>query len=180
MIIDSIHISARHVYFGHHGREAGSEPTVAVQEVEAVEGFGLRGDRFFGHGAGYKGQVTLHSSEVVSALRGQFGLPGLTGAELRRNVLVSGVDLSGLIGRRFWVQGVRLEGTEECRPCPWMDRAVAPGAEAWLRGRGGLRCRILSTGVLRVGEAGLRVEEGGAGSGVSAPRAFRAPPLAGG
>jgi MOSC domain-containing protein YiiM len=54
-----------------------------------------------------------------------------------------------LIGRRFSIQGVLFEATEECRPCHWMDNAVAPGAEEWLKGRGGLRCRVLSDGVLR-------------------------------
>ena len=56
---------------------------------------------------------------------------------------------NALIGQEFFVQDVRLVGVEECRPCYWMDRALAAGAESWLRGRGGLRCRILSGGWLR-------------------------------
>jgi MOSC domain-containing protein YiiM len=39
----------------------------------------------------------------------------------------------------------------ECKPCYWMDEAIAPGAEALLQGRGGLRARILTSGTLRVG-----------------------------
>jgi len=65
---------------------------------------------------------------------------------VRRNVLTRGVDLPALIGREFELQGVRFVGTEECRPCYWMDHAIAPGAEAWLRGRGGLRARVVSDG----------------------------------
>src|SRR5262249_43663907 len=49
----------------------------------------------------------------------------------------------------FELQGVRLFGTEECRPCYWMDRAFAPGAQEFLRGRGGLRAKILTSGRLR-------------------------------
>jgi MOSC domain-containing protein YiiM len=51
------------------------------------------------------------------------------------------------------LQGVRFAGVEECRPCYWMDQAVGPGADAWLRGRGGLRARIVSDGPLRLGQA---------------------------
>jgi MOSC domain-containing protein YiiM len=66
------------------------------------------------------------------------------------------VDLNTLIGVEFEVQGVRFLGSAECSPCYWMDRAFAPGAEAALKGRGGLRAKILSDGVLRV-EAGIGV-----------------------
>jgi MOSC domain-containing protein YiiM len=69
------------------------------------------------------------------------------------------VDLDALIGRRFAIQGVRFEGVEECRPCYWMDRAIGAGAEAFLKGRGGLRVRILTGGFLRAGQgAELRLE----------------------
>jgi MOSC domain-containing protein YiiM len=59
------------------------------------------------------------------------------------------VDLNTLIGREFEIQGVRFYGTDECRPCYWMDRAIAPGAEDFLKGRGGLRAQILSDSTLR-------------------------------
>jgi ferredoxin len=68
---------------------------------------------------------------------------------LRRNLVVSGTDLNTLIGVEFELQTVVLRGVEECRPCYWMDRALGPGAERWLRGRGGLRCQVLTSGWLR-------------------------------
>jgi MOSC domain-containing protein YiiM len=58
------------------------------------------------------------------------------------------VDLNELIGQDFEIQGVHFHGTEECRPCYWMDRAIAPGAEEFLKGRGGLRAKILTDGQL--------------------------------
>jgi MOSC domain-containing protein YiiM len=64
-------------------------------------------------------------------------------------VITRGVDLNELIGQDFEVQGVRFLGTEECRPCYWMDSAFAPGAHEFLKGRGGLRARILNDGLLR-------------------------------
>jgi len=54
-----------------------------------------------------------------------------------------------LIGQEFEVQGGRFLGTEECRPCYWMDGAFAPDAHELLKGRGGLRARILRDGSLR-------------------------------
>jgi MOSC domain-containing protein YiiM len=77
------------------------------------------------------------------------GVYGCSPAAARRNVITRGVDLNDLIGKEFDVQGVRLLGMEECRPCYWMDRAFAPGAEKFLKGRGGLRVKILTDGVLR-------------------------------
>ena len=109
----------------------------------------LRGDRFFDHQTDYKGQVTLFSAEVFAGLCTALARPHASPAALRRNLLVSGADLNEFIGQEFELQGVRLLGTEECRPCYWMDEALAPGAEAWLKGRGGLRCRILSDGWLK-------------------------------
>ncbi|HYY13976.1 MAG TPA: hypothetical protein VE758_06040, partial [Chthoniobacterales bacterium] len=80
---------------------------------------------------------------------GAFQLQGCSPSLVRRNVIVRGVDLNGLIGENFEVQGVRFHGTGECRPCYWMNRAIASGAEEFLRGRGGLRATILSDGILR-------------------------------
>jgi MOSC domain-containing protein YiiM len=80
-----------------------------------------------------------------------------TPAATRRNVITEGVDLNTLIGQEFEVQGVQFAGTEECRPCYWMNRAFGnEETEAWLRGNGGLRARILTDGFLRrdnVGQA---------------------------
>jgi MOSC domain-containing protein YiiM len=147
--IRAIYISPGHNFFGHFGQPASKHPMTEIEAVECVAGRGLRGDRFFGYRPEYKGQLTLFSAEVLAALRAEFALPGLSGAALRRNILVDGLDLAACIGQKFSLQDVELEGMEECRPCYWMNEAVAPGAEDWLRGRGGLRCRVQGTGWLR-------------------------------
>lgn len=152
LTIERIFISPGHNFFGHHGRPAGAHPTLEVDAVECVAGRGLRGDRFFDHRENYKGQVTLFAAEVFERLCAELGVPGTAAGALRRNVLVRGADLNALIGVEFELQGLRLAGAEECRPCYWMDRALGcDGAEAWLKGRGGLRCRILSDGWWRCG-----------------------------
>lgn len=149
LTIEHIFIAAGHSYFGRHGQPPAVHPIQEVDEVECVAGRGLRGDRFYDYKAEYKGQVTLFASEVFDALRAELPLKVTSPAALRRNLVVRGEDLNALIGCEFELQGVRLAGTEECRPCHWMDEALAPGAEMWLKGRGGLRCRVLSSGWLR-------------------------------
>lgn len=149
MRIRHIFISPGHIYVGHHGKPAGKHPIEEVESVECVAGQGLRGDRYFGHKENFKGQITLFEWEVYEQLRQTCGGGNTSPARLRRNVIVDGADLNALIGQEFELQGVRLSGSEECRPCYWMDQAIGAGAEAWLKGRGGLRCRILSDGWLR-------------------------------
>ncbi len=54
----------------------------------------------------------------------------------------------GLVGQEFEVQGIRFLGTEECRPCYWMNQAFGTGSEDALKDRGGLRAQILSDDIL--------------------------------
>lgn len=149
LAVGRIFISPGHNFFGHYGGPAGLHPTVEVAAVECIAGRGLRGDRFFAEPPGRKGQLTLFSAEIFAQLGRELDLPCASPAALRRNVIVHGADLNALIGIEFPLQGVWLRGVEECRPCSWMDLALAPGAEQWLRGRGGLRCQILTDGWLR-------------------------------
>ena len=66
--------------------------------------------------------------------------------------MVEEQDLNELIGQEFEIQGVRFLGTEEAKPCFWMDQAVGEGAEKAMKGKGGLRARILEDGVLKCGD----------------------------
>ncbi|MEK7707866.1 MAG: molybdenum cofactor biosysynthesis protein [Verrucomicrobiota bacterium] len=147
--IEHLFISPGHNFYGHHDQPPGEHPILAVDQVECVAGHGLRGDRFFDYKDSYKGQITFFSMEVFEALRRELNLPEALPQATRRNAFVRGADLSSLVGKQFEVQGVRFEGTEESKPCDWMDQALGPGAREWLKGRGGLRARILTDGVLR-------------------------------
>lgn len=142
-------VSPAHNYFQHHGRPPGDAPTLEVPEVQLAAGQGIEGDRFFGYKEQYKGQITFFDLAVFERLCERFNAHDKPPGVLRRNVLSAGVDLNTLIGKEFEVQGVLFRGREECRPCYWMDTAFAPGAEAAMRGFGGLRAEILTDGVLR-------------------------------
>jgi MOSC domain-containing protein YiiM len=148
-------ISPGHNYFGHHGRQPDDYPLVEVREIECVAGRGIRGDRFYDYKADYKGQITFFAQEVFDGLHAAFPRVRKSPGALRRNVIVSGINLNSLIGEEFELQRLRFVGTAHCRPCYWLDQAFAPGAEAWLKGNGGLRAQILTSGTLRVGAAEL-------------------------
>jgi MOSC domain-containing protein YiiM len=123
---------------------------VEHKEIHCIAGLGIEGDRFFNHKANYQGQITFFALEVFEQVCHQLGAPEKHPGLTRRNVITIGVDLNTLIGEGFTVQGVRFHGVEECRPCYWMDQVIAPGAEAALQKRGGLRAKILTNGRLRV------------------------------
>lgn len=126
---------------------------IRPEEIVCVAGKGIEGDRYFDRGEDALGQITFFDWAVFEAVRQHFGLPDLSSAAFRRNVLIEGADLPALVGQSFTLQGVRFAGTQDCAPCYWMDQAVAPGAHAFLEGRGGIRARILSSGALRIGDA---------------------------
>jgi len=144
-----LYVSPGHNFVGHHGREPDAHLVIELPEIECVAGQGIRGDRYFGFKNDYKGQITFFAMEIFDELCGALQLQGCSPALARRNVVTRGVHLNELIGKEFTVQGVRLFGMEECRPCYWMDRAFAPGAHEFLKGRGGLRAKILTNGWLR-------------------------------
>jgi MOSC domain-containing protein YiiM len=114
-----------------------------------VAGRGIRGDRYFDFKGDYKGQITFFSLEVFDELCGTLALRECSPALVRRNVMTRAADLNELIGQDFEIQGVHFHGTQECAPCYWMNRAIAPGAEEFLKGRGGLRAKILNNGRVR-------------------------------
>jgi len=157
MLIRQIFISPGHNFVGHYGQPPGNFPLVDVPNVECVAGRGLRGDRYFDHRENYKGQATFFSAEVFEKLCMHFGIKDKPAGVLRRNVIVSGIDLLSLIGREFEIQGIRFRGTEHCAPCEWMETAFAPGAKEFLRENAGLRAKILTDGTVAVGEARLSI-----------------------
>lgn len=155
--IDHIFIAAEHGFIGQHETAAQSHVMDSVDSVECVAGKGLKGDRFFGYKDNYKGQVTFFSKDVLEAVLEHTGAVACPPWAMRRNVMVSGIDLNMLIGREFAIGDVRFTGTEECAPCEWMNRSIGAGARDFLRGNGGLRAQILTNGVLTRGQQALSV-----------------------
>ena len=135
-------------------------PMLEVAQAQAVAGKGLVGDRYASE-SGKRG-VTLIQAEhlpVIAALSGHERVPPML---LRRNLLVSGLPLVALKGRRFRIGEVLLEGVDDCDPCSRMEAALGPGGYNAMRGHGGLCARILEGGILRVGDSVLALATAGA------------------
>ncbi len=130
---------------------------VDQDEIHLGAGRGIEGDRFYDYKEDYKGQITFFDGATWDAVRNEFGLEDLSAAHFRRNVIIRGVDLNELIGKTFSLGELRFSGSEESTPCYWMNEACAPGVEDFLKGRGGLRCRILTDGPLQKGTYQMQV-----------------------
>lgn len=125
----------------------------AVTEAEARAHRGLVGDRYF-EGCGTftdwkpKGpgrELTLIESEVLAEI-------SLSAAEARRNIVTEGVRLNDLVGKRFRIGSVLIEGIRLCPPCTHLDKVTGKALLKPLADRGGLRTDILGDGVIRVGD----------------------------
>src|SRR4051794_23318354 len=118
-----------------------------VESVRAIAGQGLEGDRKFRpNGARPGGALTLIEAEALEDV-------GLTGAESRRQVVVRGVRLNDLVGKRFHVGEVECVGVELCEPCLHLQSLTRPGIIDDLVHRGGLNADIVSAGTISVGDA---------------------------
>ena len=131
-------------------------PMLEVSSAEAVEGRGLRGDRYergagtFSNPGGRGYDLTLVEAEALEELSAN-GVE-LAPAEARRNLVVRGIALDDLIGRRFRVGEVECLGQRRCEPCSHLERLTRPGVLRGLVHRGGLRADVLSDGEIRVGD----------------------------
>ena len=131
-------------------RPAKNEQMHTVKMVTAIAGQGLEGDRYKSKGG--KRQVTLIQAEHLEALRSMLKTPQLQAATLRRNILVSGINLLALKDKEFMVGDVRMVFTGLCHPCSKMELALGPGGYNAMRGHGGINARILNDGIIRVGD----------------------------
>ncbi len=152
-------VSPAHAYFGRARDGAAQVPTTDAEQVELVAGKGIVGDRFFGKAAHMDAAVTLLSIEALEAMAEELGAEPFDPLLTRRNIVLRGAQLAPLLGEEFALESrgdvVRLRAGRPAHPCAWMDRMLAPGAHAAMRGRGGVRCQPLSSGLLSRGPAVL-------------------------
>jgi len=142
--VDSIHIAA-----------AAKAPMQAVDQVVAIPGVGLEGDRYaLKTGTFYKPEpdfeLTLIEAEAIDAILREYKLTMAAG-EARRNVVTHGVPLNHLVGREFTIGPVKIRGIRLCEPCGHLEAITGLPLIKGLRHRGGLRAQILTQGVIHVG-----------------------------
>jgi MOSC domain-containing protein YiiM len=133
------------------------QPMVRKDEVVALAGKGLAGDRyetqkgkFSKPGPGRN--LTLIEREAIEAAEERYKLD-LSDGGPRRNIQTRGVPLNHLVGKEFMVGEVRVRGVKLCEPCSYLESITADGVREALIHRGGLRADILSDGTIHTGDA---------------------------
>lgn len=111
---------------------------------------GLVGDRYSGK-SGTR-HVTLIGHEDLSAIASYLGLEAVIPQQLRRNIVISGLNLLALKDKRFRLGSAVLEMTGECHPCSRMEETFGTGGYNAVRGHGGITARIVESGEIRLGD----------------------------
>lgn len=140
-------------------RPARGALAVRGESCEALEGLGLQGDRAAAGRGGGKRQVTLVQAEHLPVVAALLRRPSIDPAALRRNLVISGLNL--VAARSLFRDrplhlllgpDAVLEVTGPCEPCSKMELALGIGAYNALRGHGGMTARVLRSGRLSVGD----------------------------
>ncbi|MEH6592242.1 MAG: MOSC domain-containing protein [Halioglobus sp.] len=128
-------------------------PLREMARVMAIAGAGLEGDHRTGKTPGSGRQVTIISSEFIAQIKHFTGLLELDPGKLRRNLVVSGINLNALRYQRFEIGGALFEAGALCHPCSRMEVALGRGGVAAMLGHGGLCCKIIRSGEIARGDA---------------------------
>ena len=116
---------------------------------------GLIGDHYSSRTGGAR-HVTLIQAEHLGAIAAHLGLDSVSPDDLRRNVVVAGINLAALKGRRFRLGEALMEATGECHPCSRMEEILGPGGYNAVRGHGGITARVVERGAVRLGNPLMR------------------------
>jgi len=137
---------------------APSSPMTLLNEVRAVPGKGLEGDRYFSGSGTFSPkpqkpdfEITLVEGEKIAAFARESGLP-FNSLLARRNIVTEGVPLNDLVGEEFRVGEVRMRGVRLCEPCNHLAKASFPEILKGLIHKAGLRAQIISEGMIHVGD----------------------------
>lgn len=140
-------------------RPARRAPLQSFNHVEVLADHGLAGDHK-AQRAGGKRQVTLIQREHLDAMAKLLGRGAVDPALLRRNLVISGINLLALRDMQFEIGGVVFEGTGLCEPCSRMEEALGSGGYNAMRGHGGIIARVISGGIIRTGDVVVAVIPG--------------------
>ena len=128
-----------------------------LEQIRAIEGMGLEGDRYFKRTGTYSDkhdesrEATFIEAEALEALARDYRVE-LKAVESRRNICTRGVALNHLVGREFKVGEAVFRGIRLCEPCSHLEQVSGKQVRKGLIHRGGLRARIVKSGLVRVGD----------------------------
>ncbi len=131
-------------------RPARREALLTPRDCMASTSEGLVGDRYAGRSG--QRQVTLLQREHLEVIGSLLGGTTVDPASLRRNLVVSGVNLLALKGRTFGIGAAVLEHTGACHPCSFMEAQLGPGGYNAIRGHGGITARVIRDGLMKIGD----------------------------
>ena len=122
-----------------------------VNSINVLVNQGVLGDRHFKEFNDPYNQLSLIESENIDYYNTKFGL-NIPYIDFRRNIITKGIQLNNLVGKKFLIGKVELEGVDLCRPCRHLSEVLKQDniIKEFLR-RGGLRCQILSSSSIKVG-----------------------------
>ena len=123
----------------------------SVSQVNADPETGLEGDHFKKSSTG-KRQVTLIQQEHLDVVARILGKSEIPPELLRRNIVVSGINLLALKQQQFQVGEVLLETTGICAPCSRMEENLGAGGYNSMRGHGGITAKIIQGGQIKIGD----------------------------
>jgi len=122
-----------------------------VSSIDVLANQGVLGDRHFNEFNDPYNQLSLIESENIDYYNIKYGL-NIPYIDFRRNIITKGIQLNDLVGKKFQIGKVELEGIDLCRPCKHLSEVLQQDniIKEFLR-RGGLRCQILSSSSIEVG-----------------------------
>ena len=129
-----------------------NQPIKEVNSIEVLTNKGVLGDRHFQEFNDPYNQLSLIESENIDDYNIRFGL-NIPYIDFRRNIITKGIHLNDLIGKKLKIGNVELEAIDLCRPCKHLTEVLNQDniLKEFLR-KGGLRCQILSSYNINVGD----------------------------
>tara|TARA_B100001013_G_C24501690_1_gene399447 strand:- start:212 stop:661 length:450 start_codon:yes stop_codon:yes gene_type:complete len=122
-----------------------------VNNVDAIKGKGLQNDRKFSENNQKERQVTLIEIENINHFN-NISDTKIPPVDFRRNIITENVRLNELVGKEFFVGNIKLKGHDLCRPCKYLqDKLKQNNFVKEFLHKGGLRCEILTTGQINIG-----------------------------
>ncbi|MFT7185781.1 MAG: MOSC domain-containing protein YiiM [Pseudohongiellaceae bacterium] len=130
-----------------------------VNSVKAIEGLGLEGDRRCQGSPGSARQVTFINQEHIELIAKMLNINEIDPSVLRRNIVVSDINLLALRHQRFSIGDAIFEANAHCHPCLRMEQALGKGAVAAMLGHGGICAKIVQSGKISIGDKVIKYDE---------------------
>ena len=129
-----------------------NQPINEVKSIDVLANQGVIGDRHFSKFNDPYNQLSLIEAENIDYYNIKFGL-NIPYINFRRNIITKGIKLNDLVGKKLKIGKVELEGIDLCRPCKHLSEFLGQNniIKEFLR-RGGLRCQILTSSTIEVGD----------------------------